>query len=76
MQHWNRLKVGAAQMEDIQRELEAMDNQETPLTSEQEARQQQLSEQQAQIQERAQEAMEAQQPGDTQGDEQRTSGRC
>lgn len=58
------------QMEDIQRELEAMDNQETPLTPEQEARQQQLSEQQEQIQQRAQEAMEAQQQGDAQGDEQ------
>ena len=64
-----QIESWGAQMEDIQRELEAMDNQETPLTSEQEARQQQLSEQQAQIQERAQEAMEAQQPGDTQGDE-------
>jgi hypothetical protein len=59
-----------AQMQDIQRELEAMDSQETPLTPEQEARQQQLSEQQAQIQQRAQEAMEAQQQGDAQGDEQ------
>ena len=58
------------QMQDIQRELEAMDNQETPLTPEQEARQQQLSEQQAQIQQRAQEAMEAQQQGDAQGNEQ------
>ena len=59
-----------AQMQDIQRELEGMDNQETPLTPEQEARQQQLSEQQAQIQQRAQEAMEAQEQGDAQGDEQ------
>ena len=58
-----------AQMQDIQRELEGMDNQETPLTPEQEERQQQLSEQQAQIQQRAQEAMEAQQQGDAQGDE-------
>ena len=46
-----------------------MDNQETPLTPEQEARQQQLSEQQAQIQERAQEAMEAQGQGAEQGEE-------
>jgi len=65
----DQIESWAAQMEDIQRELEAMDNQETPLTSEQEARQQQLSEQQEQIQQRAQEAMEAQQPGDAQGDE-------
>ena len=66
----DQIESWQAQMEDIQRELEAMDNQETPLTPEQEARQQQLSEQQAQIQERAQEAMEAQQQGDAQGDEQ------
>ena len=61
-------------MEDIQRELEAMDNQETPLTPEQEARQQQLSEQQKQIQQRAQEAMETQGQGDGQGDEQAQAG--
>ena len=66
----DQIESWQAQMEDIQRELEAMDNQETPLTPEQEARQQQLSEQQAEIQQRAQEAMEAQQPGDAQGDEQ------
>ena len=66
----DQIESWAAQMEDIQRELEAMDNQETPLTPEQEARQQQLSEQQEQIQQRAQEAMEAQQPGDAQGEEQ------
>ncbi len=65
----DQIENWGAQMEDIQRELEAMDNQDTPLTTEQEARQQQLSEQQAQIQQRAQEAMEAQQPGDAQGDE-------
>ena len=62
----DQIESWQAQMEDIQRELEAMDNQETPLTPEQETRQQQLSEQQAEIQQRAQEAMEAQ----TQGDEQ------
>ena len=61
-----QIESWAAQMEDIRRELEGMDNQETPLTPEQEARQQQLSEQQAQIQERAQEAMEAQDQGDEQ----------
>ena len=66
----DQIESWQAQMEDIQRELEAMDNQETPLTPEQENRQQQLSEQQAQIQQRAQEAMEAQQQGDAQGDEQ------
>ena len=66
----DQIESWQAQMEDIQRELEAMDSQETPLTPEQEARQQQLSEQQAEIQERAQEAMEAQQQGDAQGDEQ------
>ncbi len=66
----DQIESWAAQMEDIQRELEAMDNQETPLTPEQEARQQQLSEQQEQIQQRAQEAMEAQQQGDAQGEEQ------
>ncbi len=65
----DQIESWEAQMQDIQRELEAMDNQETPLTPEQEARQQQLSEQQAQIQQRAQEAMEAQQPGDAQGEE-------
>ena len=65
----DQIESWEAQMQDIQRELEAMDNQETPLTSKQEARQQQLSEQQAQIQERAQEAMEAQGQGDAQGDE-------
>ena len=65
----DQIESWQTQMEDIQRELEAMDNQETPLTPEQEARQQQLSEQQAQIQQRAQEAMEAQQPRDSQGDE-------
>ena len=65
----DQIESWEAQMEDIQRELEAMDNQEMPLTPEQEARQQQLSEQQAQIQQRAQEAMEAQAQGDTQGDE-------
>ena len=42
----NQIESWEAQMQDIQRELEAMDNQETPLTPEQEARQQQLSEQQ------------------------------
>ena len=66
----DQIESWGAQMEDIQRELEAMDSQETPLTPEQEERQQQLSEQQAQIQQRAQEAMEAQQQGDTQGEEQ------
>ena len=66
----DQIESWEAQMQDIQRELEAMDNQETPLTPEQEARQQQLSEQQEQIQERAQEAMEAQGQGDAQGDEQ------
>ena len=66
----DQIESWAAQMQDIQRELEAMDNQETPLTPEQEARQQQLSEQQAQIQQRAQEAMEAQGQGNAQGDEQ------
>ena len=65
----DQIESWEAQMQDIQRELEAMDNQETSLTPEQEARQQQLSEQQAQIQERAQEAMEAQGQGDAQGDE-------
>ena len=62
----DQIESWETQMQDIQRELEAMDNQETPLTSEQEARQQQLSEQQAQIQQRAQEAMEQ---GDAQRDE-------
>ena len=66
----NQIESWGAQMQDIQRELEAMDNQETPLTPEQEARQQQLSEQQEQIQQRAQEAMETQGQGDGQGDEQ------
>ena len=66
----DQIESWEAQMQDIQRELEAMDNQETPLTPEQEARQEQLSEQQAEIQQRAQEAMEAQQQGDAQGDEQ------
>ena len=66
----DQIESWQAQMEDIQRELEAMDNQETPLTPEQEARQQQLSEQQAQIQQRAQETMEAQQQGAAQGEEQ------
>ena len=70
----DQIESWAAQMEDIQRELEAMDNQETPLTPEQEARQQQLSEQQEQIQQRAQEAMEAQGQGDAQGDEQAQAG--
>ena len=65
----DQIESWEAQMQDIQRELEAMDNQETSLTPEQEARQQQLSEQQAQIQQRAQEAMEAMEQGD-QGDEQ------
>lgn len=65
----DQIESWQAQMEDIRRELEAMDNQETPLTPEQEARQQQLSEQQAQMQQRAQEAMEAQQRGDARGDE-------
>ncbi|MCE2394671.1 hypothetical protein J4G02_08810 [Candidatus Poribacteria bacterium] len=65
----DQIESWETQMQDIQRELEAMDNQETPLSSEQEARQQQLSEQQAQIQQRAQEAMEAQGQGDAQGDE-------
>ena len=66
----DQIESWETRMQDIQRELEAMDNQETPLTPEQEARQQQLSEQQAQIQQRAQEAMEAQQQGDAQRDEQ------
>ena len=70
----DQIESWEAQMQDIQRELEAMDNQETPLTPEQEARQQQLSEQQEQIQERAQEAMEAQGQGDAQGDEQAQTG--
>ena len=70
----DQIESWAAQMEDIQRELEAMDNQETPLTPEQEARQQQLSEQQEQIQQRAQDAMEAQGQGDAQGDEQTQAG--
>ena len=70
----DQIESWAAQMEDIQRELEAMDNQETPLTPEQEARQQQLSEQQEQIQQRAQDAMEAQGQGDAQGDEQAQAG--
>ncbi len=70
----DQIESWAAQMEDIQRELDAMDNQETPLTPEQAARQQQLSEQQAQIQQRAQEAMEAQEPGDAQGNEQAQTG--
>ena len=65
----DQIESWEAQMQNIQRELEAMDSQETPLTPEQETRQQQLSEQQAQIQQRAQEAMEAQQPGDAQEDE-------
>ena len=65
----DQIESWETQMQDIHRELEAMDNQEAPLTPEQEARQQQLSEQQAQIQQRAQEAMEAQQQGDEQGDE-------
>ncbi len=66
----DQIESWESQMQDIQRELEAMDNQETPLTPEQEARQQQLSEQQEEIQQRAQEAMEAQGQGDGQGDEQ------
>ena len=70
----DQIESWAAQMEDIQRELEAMDNQETPLTPEQEARQQQLSEQQEQIQQRAQDTMEAQGQGDAQGDEQAQAG--
>ena len=70
----DQIESWAAQMEDIQRELEAMDNQETPLTPEQEARQQQLSEQQEQIQQRAEDAMEAQGQGDAQGDEQAQAG--
>ena len=70
----DQIESWAAQMEDIQRELEAMDNQETPLTPEQEARQQQLSEQQEQIQQRAQDAMETQGQGDAQGDEQTQAG--
>ena len=70
----DQIESWAAQMEDIQRELEAMDNQEMPLTPEQEARQQQLSEQQEQIQQRAQDAMEAQGQGDAQGDEQAQAG--
>ncbi len=65
----DQIESWESQMQDIQRELEAMDNQETPLTPEQEARQQQLSEQQEEIQQRAQEAMEAQAQGDAQGDE-------
>ena len=70
----DQIESWESQMQDIQRELEAMDNQEAPLTPEQEARQQQLSEQQEQIQERAQEAMEAQGQGDAQGDEQAQAG--
>ena len=70
----DQIESWAAQMEDIQRELEAMDNQETPLTPEQEARQQQLSEQQEQIQQHAQDAMEAQGQGDAQEDEQAQAG--
>ena len=70
----DQIESWEAQMQDIQRELEAMDNQETPLTPEQEVRQQQLSEQQEQIQQRAQEAMEAQGQGDAQGDEQAQTG--
>ena len=70
----DQIESWESQMQDIQRELEAMDNQETPLTPEQEARQQQLSEQQEQIQQRAQEAMEAQEQGDAQGDEQAQTG--
>ena len=65
----DQIESWESQMQDIQRELEAMDNQETPLTPEQEARQQQLSEQQEEIHQRAQEAMEAQAQGDAQGDE-------
>ena len=70
----DQIESWESQMQDIQRELEAMDNQETPLTPEQEARQQQLSEQQEEIQQRAQEAMEAQGQGDGQGDEQAQAG--
>ena len=70
----DQIESWEAQMQDIQRELDAMDNQETPLTPEQEARQQQLSEQQAQIRQRAQETMEAQAQGDAQGDEQAQAG--
>ncbi len=70
----DQIESWESQMQDIQRELEAMDNQETPLTPEQEARQQQLSEQQEEIQQRAQEAMEAQGQGDGQGDEQVQAG--
>ena len=70
----DQIESWEAQMQDIQRELEAMDDQETPLTPEQEERQQQLSEQQEQIQQRAQEAMEAQAQGDAQGDEQAQTG--
>ena len=70
----SQIESWEAQMQDIQRELEAMDSQETPLTPEQEARQQQLSEQQEQIQQRAQEAMETQGQGDGQGDEQAQAG--
>ena len=61
------------QMQDIQRELEALDNQGSAQTPEQERRQQQLSELQAQMQQRAQELqqiMEAQQPGQEQQDTQ------
>ena len=60
-------------MQDIQRELEALDNQGSAQTPEQERRQQQLSELQAQMQQRAQELqqiMEAQQPGQEQQDTQ------
>ena len=70
----DQIESWEAQMQAIQRELEAMDNQETPLTPGQEARQQQLSEQQAQIQQRAQEAMEAQGQEGAQGDEQAQAG--
>ncbi|MYE90952.1 hypothetical protein F4X33_18360 [Candidatus Poribacteria bacterium] len=65
----DQIESWEAQMQNIQRELEAMDSQETPLTPEQETRQQQLSEQQAQIQQRAQETMEAMEQGDPQEDE-------
>ena len=71
----DQIESWEAQMQDIQRELESMDNQETPLTPEQEARQQQLSEQQAnRYRQRAQEAMEAQGQGDAQGDAQVQTG--
>lgn len=54
LEHWQD------RMQDIQRELGAMDDQEPPLTPEQAQRQQQLSELQAQIQQGAQDLRKAQ----------------